>query len=152
VGADPVQRDAGLGLLQGVELLDEVEVLDRTALARPTAAGPAGGPFVDRVDAELAVGVDDEIAVVRQRLERLDQGAQLHPVVGRVRLAAVALGLDLPVLDPDPAPAAGAGVGLAGAVGEDAVLGAVEMGLEDFLGRESAGRALRQGGRVPFRR
>ena len=82
----------GFASEQRVELLHEIEVLDRAGLALPAALLPARRPLVDRVHAELAVGVDDELASVGQGLEGLDQRRQLHAVVGRVGLAAVLLG------------------------------------------------------------
>ena len=59
-----------------------------------------------------------------QQLEGRDQRAQLHAVVGGGGIAAVLLRDHAIVLDPHDAPAAGAGIPLAGAVGEDARLGA----------------------------
>ena len=132
--ADPLQLDPRLRLRERVEFLHEFEVLDRAALAFPTALFPAVCPLIDRIHAELAVRVRDEIRFIGQMLESFDQCFQFHAIIGGVRFAAVALGKNFSALDPDPSPTARTGVRVAGAVGEDARVGTSELGFEYFFG------------------
>ena len=54
----------------------------------PAVLLPAVDPGLDAVLHVLRVGVELDVAVALQRFERPDDGGQLHPVVGRRRLAA----------------------------------------------------------------
>ena len=53
--ADPSELNAWLSRRQSIELLNELEILDRAAFAFPAALFPAYSPFVNRIDAELTV-------------------------------------------------------------------------------------------------
>src|SRR5690606_11395304 len=70
-----------------------------------------------------------------EEAQALDDGRELHAVVGRLRIVAVALGEDLAVADLDHAPAAGPGVAEARPVGEHASLRSAVEQLEDLPGR-----------------
>ena len=90
----------------------------------PAAGPPALGPaFFQPVDDVLAVRAVADLAGLFQKAHRLDEGGQLHPVVGGGRVAAAQLLFkDLAVCAAVPQhrpPAAGAGVAAAGAVGVD---------------------------------
>src|SRR5262249_47910942 len=102
-----------------VELLPQVDVLDRLLVGGAPAAAPpvvgSGGAAPLHVE---RVRIQAHAARALQRLERPDHRHQLHAVVGGVGLAAVdfllgAFGAQ------DRAPAAGAGVAAAGAVAVD---------------------------------
>ena len=74
----------------------------------------------DGVHAQTTVGQDVGGRVRRQHRERRDQGLQFHSVVGRVRIVAVLLRLDLAVLHPHHAPAARTWIWHRTAIGEHA--------------------------------
>ena len=107
-------------LLQG--LLPEVGVQGRGAVGLfPAPALPAPGPALFQpVDDVLAVGAQPHLAGLLELAQRLDEGRQLHPVVGgRGVAAAELLFVDLAVkaVAQHRAPAAGTGVAAARAVG-----------------------------------
>ena len=90
-----------------------------------------GQPYTSLIAQE-----DVDGGVLGQCPVRLDQGGQLHPVVGRVRIEATPLGHHTVLLDPHETPAARTRVALAGAVGEDARPGAVVVALQHLLGSQ----------------
>src|SRR5579884_187047 len=110
---DAVRRD---GFEQ---LLPQLGVLDRLLIRRaPAVALPVVDPAGDSVANILAVCVEMDSARPFQRLEALYGGEQLHPVVGRQRLATRYLAL-LVGHPQQRGPAAGAGIAAASAVRED---------------------------------
>src|SRR5688500_386244 len=104
----------------GVEqLLPQLRILDRLAVGSlPAVPAPAVDPFGDAVAYVGAVGVEDDVARLVQRLECPDRGEQLHPVVGGERLPAGNLLFPFAGAD-HGAPAARARIALARAVGEN---------------------------------
>src|SRR5512142_2443861 len=102
-----------------IELAPQLGVLDRLAVARsPAVLLPVADPRLDTLLHVLRVEVEVDVARARQRLERADDGGQLHAVVRRERLAAEEL-LLAPVEYEERAPAARARVALARAAGVD---------------------------------
>src|SRR5690348_10362907 len=100
-------------------------------------------PAFDALLHVLRIEIELDVAGARERLERADDGRQLHPVVRRLRLAAEDLLLASVELQ-QRAPATGAGIALACAVGinDDAahcsVLRASRFGADSRLGRPGA--------------
>lgn len=82
----------------------------------PAVPLPAVHPLGDAVPQVDRIGRQRHRARLRQCLQRLDRGGQLHAVVGGQRLAAPKLAF-LPFGTQQRAPSAGAGIALAGAVG-----------------------------------
>src|SRR5712691_2276149 len=91
VAAHPVP--AHVVLLEGrVEPLPQIDVLDRLAVGgAPAVALPLLDPAGDAAAQILAVGVEVDAAGPLERLERGDRRHQLHPIVGRMRVAALDL-------------------------------------------------------------
>src|SRR5689334_8699811 len=101
------------------ELLPEVHVLDRLLVGRtPAAALPVVDPGRDALLHVERVRVHAHAAGPLERLERPDDGHELHAIVGRARFAAVDL-LFGAFRPQDGAPAARAGIAAAGAVAVD---------------------------------
>ena len=113
-------RSPGGLLLQ--RLFPEVGVQGGGAVGfLPASALPALGPALfQSVDDVLAVGAQADFARLLELAQGLDEGRQLHPVVGGGGVAAAQLFLvDLAVkaVAQHRAPAAGAGIAAARAVG-----------------------------------
>src|SRR6185312_6188146 len=122
VPADPMMR------AQRVELAPEIRVLDRLAVARaPAVLLPRVDPALDSLLHVLGIEVEVDVAGPRQRLERPDDGRELHPVVRRLPLAAKDFLLALAGYQ-KRTPAARARVALARAVGINDDLTAAEAG------------------------
>ena len=67
----------------GQDALDEVLVLDRLARGRlPPVPAPVDVPAGDAVDGVLAVGHDDDVAVVRHHVERALDRREFGALVG----------------------------------------------------------------------
>src|SRR5690242_14636161 len=102
-----------------IELAPQLCVLHRLAIARaPAVAFPAVDPALDAVLDVLRVEIELDVARALQRLERANDGGELHAVVGRVPLAAVEL-LLAAVEDQERSPPARTRIALARAVGVD---------------------------------
>lgn len=57
MGSDPLEGDLRSFMTEGVQALDQVEILDGSALPFPATLLPSCRPLIDGVDTELAVGV-----------------------------------------------------------------------------------------------
>ena len=72
-----------------IELLNKFEVFDFTFFLFPVSFFPIFCPNVDGVYAELAVGVDRGLFVVRYHFTGSDERGELHAVIGRMWLVAI---------------------------------------------------------------
>ena len=118
VAAQPLEGDL-VGLEQGHEPHPEVHVLDGLLVALdPGMPDPAGKPaLLDGVAQVLRVGMESDLAGLRQEVQSVDGRQDLHAVVGGVGEAAVDLLAGLGALQgEDGGPPAGAGIAEAGAV------------------------------------
>ena len=118
VAAQPLEGDL-VGLEQGHEPHPEVHVLDGLLVALdPGMPDPAGKPaLLDGVAQVLRVGVEGDLAGLRQEVQSVDGRQDLHAVVGGVGEAAADLLAGLGALQcKDGGPPAGAGIAEAGAV------------------------------------
>src|SRR5690606_37096577 len=94
VAPDPVPLDLVLAR-ELVEAAPEVDVLHGLAIrGGPALALPGVDPFRDALLHVLRVGVETHAARPLQRLQRADDGGELHAVVGGRGLAAPELLLD----------------------------------------------------------
>src|SRR5262245_23748088 len=99
-----------------IELAPEIVVLDGFPVrGLPAVAFPAVDPRLYAVLDVLRIGVELDFARPFQRLERADDGGQLHPVVGRRGLAAEELLLVIPPHE-QCAPAARSRISFASAI------------------------------------
>ncbi len=73
MGLYPLQANPWFRFVERIELLDEIEVCNRTCAALPAPLLPRRGPLVDRFHAELAIGVNLNISIVWEVRKRLDQ-------------------------------------------------------------------------------
>ncbi len=71
------------------EFNPEFQVLDSPALALPAATGPIADPLAYTVNEVLAIGVEDNAAMLFERAQTFDRAAHSHPLVGRVRLGDI---------------------------------------------------------------
>ena len=121
MAADPDELDI-VGLVEPVELLDEVEILDFAAFFMPIIGGPGGGPFGENVDPKFGIGVDFA-GFIAGELNGGDEGVALHADVGGV--AGVTEFDGFPRVGVDDGVAAGAGIGVGAAVGPEYLHGAI---------------------------
>jgi len=142
MGRDPAQFGARMFSSEGVEFLYQLEVGDGPLFAAPSAGGPTGGPLIDSPHAELAVGVDAQLGVLRQQAVPLDQCGELHAIVGGVGVRSVAFREDRVVGHPHDSPAARSRIPLAGTIGEHAGLRPGAVARENFFGREQDAAAV----------
>ena len=105
---------------QLVELFPELAVLDGFLSGRfPIITLPVVHPLVEALEDVLAVGIDIDPAGLLDRREPLDDGGELHAIVGGLLRAATALDLLAGVrMAEDEGPASGSGVARTGAVGK----------------------------------
>src|SRR5688572_18871731 len=91
MAGNPAKND-GLAGHHLVEALQEVQVLERAALALPAITLPARDPLRATADQVLAVAEQQNAGVVPPHgAQCLDRGLHFHAVVGGVALAAGAL-------------------------------------------------------------
>ena len=129
-----------MDLVQSKQRLDQIEVFERLAFARPAAAFPTESPFRNRVETKFAVRDDGNFSVIGQQFISVDQRAKFHPIVrGFTGLVAAVFGFYLTTIDPDHAPAAWTGIRTGTAVGEDTRVGTVGIFLQHFGQRQVLG-------------
>src|SRR5699024_5779228 len=91
VALDPVPVDV-VARAGRIQTLPQVGVLDRLSGGRfPAIALPAGQPLRHALAQVIGIGMQFHVAGTLERIEGLDGGGQLHPIVGGQRLAAMQL-------------------------------------------------------------
>lgn len=140
MSSDPGKRQFGPRFGECVYLLDEVQVLDRTALTFPAVSFPSRGPSIDRLDAEVRVRIDGRRFVLRYQLDALDERGQLHSIVGGRRIMAMSFTENFSRYHVDRPPPAGTWIWDRRTICENSGVRATGKFFEDLGDRQRGGR------------